>query len=399
MLKLALSFSIFLLILSCNSIEKLTDTQITNAKNQLSLLLEEAMQVNRIPRTVTKENKIRWCNQDFDWTEGFFPGTCWYLYEITNDNKWKIAAEKMQLQFEEHKYKTNNHDLGFIYNTSYGNGYRITNNNNFKQILITAANSLITRFDPDVGCIQSWDVNSGWQAKRGWKYPVIIDNMMNLELLFKVSEITGDNKYKNIAIAHADTTLKNHFREDNSSFHVIDYDPETGEVRSKETAQGFSDQSSWARGQAWGLYGYTVCYRFTKDEKYLEQAQKVAKYILNHKITPSDGIPYWDYNASNIPNEPRDVSAAAITASALLELDKYSQEDYSSEIKKILKSLASDSYTAKLGTNNNFLLKHSVGSLPHGHEINVPLNYADYYYIEALLRYKKAGDNHKIADK
>ena len=144
MLKLALSFSIFLLILSCNSIEKLTDTQITNAKNQLSLLLEEAMQVNRIPRTVTKENKIRWCNQDFDWTEGFFPGTCWYLYEITNDNKWKIAAEKMQLQFEEHKYKTNNHDLGFIYNTSYGNGY--------------SCNAYCPDSSTSNGCRQEWTI-------------------------------------------------------------------------------------------------------------------------------------------------------------------------------------------------------------------------------------------------
>ena len=332
---------------------------------------------------------MHWTNPNFDWTEGFFPGTCWYLYENSNNEEWKIAAEKFQSKFEEHKLRTNNHDLGFIFNCSYGNGYRLTQDENFKSVMITAGNSLITRFNPNVGCIKSWDVDGGWQAKRGWKFPVIIDNMMNLELLFELSILTGDVKYKNVAIAHANTTLKNHFREDDSSFHVIDYDPETGEVRNKHTAQGFANESSWARGQAWGLYGYTVCYRYTKDEKYLKQAQKIANYIINYEGTPKDGIPYWDYNAANIPNEPRDVSAAAITVSALIELKNYSKENYTSAINKIMGSLASEEYTAKLGENHNFILKHSVGSIPHNSEIDVPLSYADYYYVEALLRYKK----------
>jgi len=254
--------------------------------------------------------------------------------------------------------------------------------------MITASNSLATRFNPNVGCIKSWDVTSGWQKERGWKFPVIVDNMMNLELLFKASLLTGDSKYKDIAITHANTTIKNHFRENNSSFHVVDYDPETGEVRGKHTAQGFAASSSWARGQAWGLYGYTVCYRYTKDEKYLKQAQKIANYIINYKGTPKDGIPYWDYDAANIPNEPRDVSAAAITASALIELNGYSKENYKTAIDKILESLASNEYTAAIGENHNFILKHSVGSIPHGNEIDVPLSYADYYYLEALSRYK-----------
>lgn len=372
-----------------NEISEIESIPIKLAQNQMSLLLMEAEEAHRIPRTINDEGEIHWTNPKFDWTEGFFPGSCWYLYETTKDEKWKVAATKFQSQFEDHKYKTTNHDLGFIFNCAYGNGYRITKNEDFKDVMITAADSLITRFNPIIGCIKSWDVTGGWQSKRNWKFPVIVDNMMNLELLFEVSELTGDSKYKEIAVVHANTTIDNHFREDNSSYHVVDYDPESGVVRSKETAQGFANESSWARGQAWGLYGYVVSYRYTKDQKYLDQAQKIAAHIINNESTPQDGIPYWDYNADKIPNEPRDVSAAAITASALIELDSYSGVDYSSAIDKIMSSLATDEYTAQIGENNHFILKHSVGSIPHGNEIDVPLNYADYYYIEALLRLEK----------
>ncbi|WP_246040822.1 glycoside hydrolase family 88 protein [Flavivirga rizhaonensis] len=369
--------------------EKIFQKQyLESATKQLSGLLKIAEKENRNPRTVQKNGEIHWTKKSFDWTEGFFPGSCWYLYEFTNDAKWKNAAEKFQAQFEDHKNLTTNHDLGFIFNSSYGNGFRLTKDEAFKQVMITAADSLLSRFNPVVGCIKSWDTEKGWQSKRNWKFPVIIDNMMNLELLFEVSKLTGNSKYKNAAIMHANTTLKNHFRDDNSSYHVIDYDPETGAVRSKQTAQGFADESSWARGQAWGLYGFTVCYRYTQDSIYLNQAKKIANYILNYPGTPKDGIPYWDYNAPNIPNEPRDVSAATVTVSALLELDKYAQESYRLNIDKIISALSSEKYTAKLGENNNFILKHSVGSIPHNNEIDVPLNYADYYYIEALLRYE-----------
>ena len=362
------------------------DQALSNAVKQLQLQTEYAMKENRIPRTVNPEGEMHWTNPKFDWTEGFYPGSLWYLYKYSKDDKWKNAATSFQAMFEEHKNLTTNHDLGFVFNCSYGNGYDLTGNEDFKAVMITAANALSTRFNPNVGCIKSWDVDRGWQSERNWMFPVIIDNMMNLELLFKASELTGDTKYKEIAIAHANTTLKNHFREDNSSYHVIDYDPNTGSVRNKETAQGFAHESAWARGQAWGLYGYTVCYRYTKDEKYLDQAQKIAQFIYDNR--PADGIPYWDYNADKIPNEPRDVSAAAIIASALIELDGYTKESYGAQIDEILGSLASEAYTAKIGENNDFILKHSVGSIPHGNEIDVPLNYADYYYLEALLRYK-----------
>lgn len=380
---------IILMLFSCSEKSTKKESELEKAAKQFSLLVKDAETANRIPRTLEENGEMHWTKEKWDWTEGFFPGSCWYLFEATKDQKWQKSAEKFQAQFEEHKFRTNNHDLGFVFNCSYGNAYRLTKNEDFKQVMITAADSLSTRFNPNVGCIKSWDVTGGWQAQRGWKYPVIIDNMMNLELLFEVSKLTGNDKYKDIAIIHANTTLKNHFRNDNSSFHVIDYDPETGEVRNKHTAQGFAHTSAWSRGQAWGLYGYTVCYRYTKDEKYLKQAEKIAKFIIEHEGTPKDGIPYWDYSAPNVPNEPRDVSAAAVTVSALIELDGFSKNSYKPAIDKIMTSLSSDQYTAKLGENKHFLLKHSVGSIPHGNEIDVPLNYADYYYLEALVRLKK----------
>jgi len=366
------------------------ENRLVAAEKQMRLLLEDAEKAAKIPRTISPDGKTHWTRPDFDWTQGFFPGSCWYLYQITKDEKWKEAAEKFQGLFEDHKHRTTNHDLGFVFNCSYGKGYKLTGNEVFKQVMITAGNSLITRFNPKVGCIKSWDVDVGWQAKRGWKFPVIIDNMMNLELLFELTKLTGDPKYQNIAISHANITLKNHYRSDNSSYHMVDYDPKTGAVRSRQTAQGYAHESSWARGQAWGLYGYVLCYRYTKEKHYLDQAKKIANYIINHKERPADGIPYWDYHAANIPNEPRDVSAATIAVSALIELDGYTKEPYLPEIDRILSTLATDTYTAKPGENNNFILKHSVGSVPHGAEIDAPLNYADYYYIEALLRYKDA---------
>ncbi|PCH73454.1 MAG: glucuronyl hydrolase, partial [Flavobacteriaceae bacterium] len=207
------------------------DKQFKNADTQLSLLLTDALAANRNPRTIDAEGEYHWVRQGFDWTEGFFPGTSWFLFDITKNDKWKASAEKFQATYQDHKYLTGFHDLGFIFNCSYGNGYKSTKNEAFKDVLITASDSLITRFNPTVGSIMSWDVDHGWQSERGWKFPVIIDNMMNLEMLFEASIITGDSKYKDVAIAHADTTLKNHFREDYSCYHVVDYDPETGAVR------------------------------------------------------------------------------------------------------------------------------------------------------------------------
>ncbi len=352
--------------------------------DQYTLLLDKALKDQNIPRTI-EEGKLRWVNDGFDWTEGFFPGSLWYLYEITGDESWKNGAIELQKLIYEDRFASN-HDLGFVFNCSYGNGLRLTKDSSFTTALVDAANTLLGRFDPRVGVIKSWDADRGWQGERGWEYPVIIDNMMNLELLFRATQITGDPSYWKTAEAHATKTMKNHFREDGSSYHVIDYDSVNGEVRSKVTAQGFSDESSWARGQAWGLYGYIVCYRFTRDVKYLELAQKIAEVIMNNNSVKEGNIPFWDYHAPNIPNEPVDASAAAITASALFEISSYTKGEYEKYAEEIIQKLSSPTYLAKPGTNKGFILKHNVGSLPHNNEIDVPLNYADYYYLEALIR-------------
>jgi hypothetical protein len=265
---------------------------------------------------------------------------------------------------------------------SYGNALRLTGNEAYVPVLVQSAKTLIARYYETVGSIRSWDFNA-----EIWQCPVIVDNMMNLELLFWATKQTGDPVYRDIAIQHANTTLKHHFRSDYSSFHVVDYDTISGEVRQKNTHQGFADESAWARGQAWGLYGFTMCYRFTEDPRYLKLAEEIAGFILNHPRLPEDLVPYWDFDAPGIPDEERDVSAAAIIASALYELSGYSEEGdfFREKADGILKSLGSK-YASPAGENFGFILAHSVGNKRGGTEVDVPLNYADYYYLEALLR-------------
>lgn len=376
-----------LVLFACKATQE-SQVKLKKSEQQLESLRTIAMTENNIPRSFI-DQKTRWIGTPYDWTEGFWSGTCWMMYENSKDEKWKEAAIASQKIFEAHKDLTNDHDLGFIFNNSFGKAFKITGDEQYKKVLIDASNSLVTRFNENVGCMQSWDVVGNWQEKRGWKFPVIIDNLMNLEMLFEASELTKDSIYRNIAIKHANTTMENHFRADGSSYHVLDYNPETGEVNSKITAQGYADNSAWARGQAWGLYAYTMCYRYTNDKKYLDFAEKIANFILNHPNYPKDGVPYWDFNAPNIPNEKRDASSGAIIASALLELNNYTNNKYLKNAEHILNSLGTDNYTAKKGENGHFVLMHSVGSIPHGNEIDVPLNYADYYYIEALMRLKE----------
>ena len=334
------------------------------------------------PRTV--ENGAFKMVVSKDWTSGFFPAELWYFYQYTNDRKWLNLAKKYTEDIKKEQFNTGTHDLGFMIYCPFGNGYRLTNDPAYKAVIIQAAKSLSTRFNVKAGVIKSWDHNGD-----KWKYPVIIDNMMNLELLFETTKLTGDSSFYKIAVTHANTTMKNHFRPDFSSYHVIDYDTLTGNVRQKLTAQGYANESAWARGQAWALYGYTMCYRETKNKAYLAQADGVAVFILNSKITPADGIPYWDYNDPQIPDVSRDASAASITASALYELAKYSinGKKYKAAADKILNSLITK-YTSKIGANYGFILEHSTGHRPAKSEIDVPINYADYYYLEALLRSK-----------
>jgi len=321
------------------------------------------------------------------WCSGFFPGTLWYLYEYTKDASLKQIAEKRLGILEKEKYFTGNHDLGFMMYCSFGNAYRLTGNPAYKEAITTAAASLATRYRPAIKSIQSWNKSNRLNC------PVIIDNMMNLELLYWASDHGADAKYRDIAVTHANTTIQNHFRPDYSTYHVIDYDLETGTILKKVTAQGADDTSAWARGQAWGLYGFTMLYRFSKNKTYLQQAQKIATFLLQHPNLPADKIPYWDFNAPGIPNTYRDASAGAIMASALLELAQCvkgkEKDNYIHTAEQMLLTLATPEYLSQPGENGGFLIKHNVGSLPAKSEVDVPLTYADYYFIEALLRYKK----------
>ena len=316
----------------------------------------------------------------YDWTSGFFPGSLWYVYEFTGDEAVKAEAVKFTELLNPIRKYTGTHDLGFMMNCSYGNALRLSPSDTIPAVLVETADNLCSRFDEGVGCIRSWDFGH-------WNFPVIIDNMMNLDLLFSASKLTGNPYYKEIAIKHADTTMPNHFREDYTCWHVVSYNND-GTVEMKETFQGKNHDSSWARGQAWAVYGYTATYRETGDRKYLDFAINIADMIMS-KVTTEDAIPYWDYDAPVLADTPRDASAAAVTACGLLELSTFAPDGqkYFDYAEKILKSLSSDAYLAAPGENQGFVLMHSTGSLAHGSEIDVPLNYADYYYLEGLQRY------------
>ena len=369
---------------------------IENARAQIGLEIDtiEASGKCLNPVTLNSKGGVYYCGPA-DWRSGFFPGSVWYLYELTGDQTLLPLAQKYTEAISEAQYLTWHHDIGFIINCSFGNGLRINQKPEYKDVMIEAANSLCTRFREKPGTIQSWNVSgNSWQAQRGWECPVIIDNMMNLELLFEATRLSGDSTFYNIAVSHANTTMKNHFRADNSCYHVIDYSLKDGSVRNRHTAQGYAHESAWARGQAWAVYGFTTCYRYTHDKRYLDQAEKTLNFYLNDKNLPKDLIPYWDFDAPEIPNEPRDVSTAACIASALYEMDGYCPgKNYKELADKILKNLSGPDYKAKVGENGNFILMHSVGSIPHGAEIDVPLNYADYYYEEALIRKRNIENN------
>lgn len=316
----------------------------------------------------------------YDWTSGFYPGSLWYAYHLTgNDIMKKEATKFTNLLYPIREYK-DTHDIGFMMNCSYGNAERFAPSDSILPILVQTADNLIGRFDPKIGCIRSWDFGT-------WNFPVIIDNMMNLDLLFYVSNLTGDKKYKDVAIAHAKKTMENHFRPDYSSYHVVSYNSD-GTVERKQTHQGKNDESSWSRGQAWAVYGYVSCYRETKDTAFLDQAVNIAELIMK-RVKTADLIPFWDYDAPDTKDTPRDASAASITASAFVELSTMATDGgkYLDYAEKILQSLSTDTYLASVGSNQGFILKHSTGSLPNGSEIDVPLNYADYYFLEGLDRY------------
>ena len=333
------------------------------------------------PRSVNADGTL-WTSDYKWWCSGFFPGSLWYVYEYTDNEKFKTLALKYQEGLEPLRYRTDDHDIGFQLMCSFGNCMRITGDTLCKPVILDGANSLATRFNPVVGCTKSWDTKK-------YSFSVIIDNMMNLELLFKALELGGPASLKDVAVSHAYTTMANHFREDKSTRHVLDYNPETGELIKVHPGQGLSEDSAWARGQAWGLYSFPMVYRFTQDPKILEHAVAIAEYIIPR--LPEDGIPYWDFDSPDIPDDVRDASAAAIMACGLIELSGYVDEEksirYLAVAEKMIRTLASEEYLAEEGEIYGFLLKHSTGFKLRGSEVDAPLTYADYYFLEALRRW------------
>jgi hypothetical protein len=355
------------------AMKKMIEDNFVFAEKQYQYL-EKATPTTVMPRTFEDNKNVS--SDVYWWTSGFYPGSLLYIYEYTKKSLILEEAKKRLAILDTVKYDKSTHDLGFMMFCSFGNAYRLTKNEEYKKVILESSRSLATRYRPNAKVIQSWD------GSKNYAGPVIIDNLMNLEMLEWASQKSNNKSFSEIAENHADMTIKNHFRPDYSSYHVLDYDFNTGEVLKKVTNQGVSDSSAWSRGQSWALYGYTMMYRFTKKPAYLKQAREIAKFILNNPNLPADKIPYWDFNAPNIPNALRDASAASVYASALLELGQYTsgkeKQNYVEVAKTILKELSSSKYRAQLGSNGGYLLMHSVGNMPINGEIDTP-----------LLRYQK----------
>lgn len=373
---------------------KYCDRQVHRTLSELRTA-EGVLDYTLMPRNIMDSLNVWHCRKvdKTEWCSGFWPGILWYDYEFTGDAKLREEAEKYteSLEFLSHM-PAYDHDLGFLVFCSYGNAYRVTHEEKYRQVILDTADSLATLFNPRVGTILSWPR----EVPTFGGHNTIMDNLINLEMLFWAAK-NGNKPYlKEIAVSHADKTMENQFRPDHTSYHVAVYDTLTGDFVRGCTHQGYADESMWARGQAWGVYGYTVAYRETGDLRYLNFVQQVADAFL--KDLPEDGVPYWDYNDPRIPNAPRDASAAAVVASALLELSTFlpgeKGDGYRKEAVRMLTSLSSDAYAC--GDRKAAFLMHSTGHHPAGSEIDASIIYADYYYIEALLRLKRLNEGKNV---
>lgn len=354
----------------------------------LDELSRDSIDYTMMPRNIAAGDSVWHCRKATpdEWCSGFWPGVLWYDYEMTGDEKIREKAEKYTESLEYLSQRPIfDHDLGFLIFCSYGNGYRLTQNPKYKQVILASADSLATLYNPEVGTLLSWPRN----VEMLGGHNTIMDNMINLEMLFWAARNGGSQRLYDIAVKHAETTMTHQFRPDGTCYHVAVYDPKNGNFLRCMTHQGYADNSTWARGQAWAIYGYTMVYRETQDKKFLDFACKVTDAYLNR--LPEDYVPYWDFDDPAIPNAPRDASAACVVASALLELQKYCPEEKGKEYKKnavkMLASLSGDGYRSP--EHRSSFLDHSTGHHPAGSEIDASIIYADYYYIEALQRLAK----------
>jgi unsaturated chondroitin disaccharide hydrolase len=354
------------------------------ARGQFRMLMAATGEGTMLPRTIDPAGELVTVKPE-DWTSGFFPGSLWLVHEYDKSAEWRDHALAFTRRLESIRHFKGNHDGGFMLGCSYGNALRLSPADEHRAVLRDAAAALATRYNPAIGMIRSWDFGP-------FLFPVIIDNMMNLELLAWASSNGGDADLLDIAVSHANRTSEHHFRPDGSAYHVADFDPEKGWLRACHAWQGRDVRTAWARGQAWALYGFTMMHRVTGQKKYLEQALGVSRFVMDHPNLPVDKIPCWDFGMVAADGEPRDASAAAIMASGLIELSTMIPPVDGGKLRDFaavqLRSLSAAPYLAEGGSNAGFLLRHSTGNLPEGSEIDVPLNYADYYFLEALLRYR-----------
>ncbi|GAB6007844.1 glycoside hydrolase family 88 protein [Dysgonomonas reticulitermitis] len=390
---------ISVLCLSCNNKSFDTDRALIYCINQIDSSLKVLKRHDVMPRNILNDTSSKdWaCTTIHDWTSGFWPGILWYAYEYSKDKQLLADAEKYsKALYPVLDQKITHHDWGFMMYCSLGNGYRLTGNPEYKQMLLQTADSLAILYNPKVGTINSWPIQC---EKMEWPHNTIIDNMLNLELLFWASKNGGGQKFYDMAKSHAEVTMRNQFRDDYSTYHVVVYDTISGSPIKQITHQGYADSSMWARGQGWAIYGFTMCYRETGNKDFLETARKATAIYL--KKLPEDKVPYWDFDDPAIPNAPRDASAAALVASALLELSQYVEKGesqyYMDEATEMLQSLSSEQYQSR--EKNHAFLLHSTGHKPHKSEIDASIIYADYYYIEALIRLKKISEGKNLFDK
>jgi len=322
-----------------------------------------------------------------DWTSGFYPGIFWHLYDYTGNEYWRKKAITYTNAIHGQQNTKGDHDIGFIILGSYGNAYKYTHKDSFATVINTAAQKFSLIYSPLVQCTRSWFHNPSRTPLefKPAQYPVIIDNMMNLELFLLSNNIKANNSYYNIAKSHANTTIINHIRPDSSTYHVVDYNPTTGEVRWSGTQQGYDHTSTWSRGQAWAIYGYTMMYKYTLDSLYLKNAQKLSQHFINN--IPADTIVHYDFKLpDSLIIKPKDVSANSIVASAFIELFKITFDSlYLRKAEDMIHAMSKPDYRAALNTNGRFLLKHFTGGL--NYQVDEASNFADYYYLEALVRY------------
>lgn len=321
-----------------------------------------------------------------NWVSGFYGGCLWQAFAFSGDPQFERLARKWTDGIEREKYNRETHDLGFRFMCTFGNGFRMSSDTAFadycRAVRDTAALTLSQRFHPESGVLSSdWD-----KEPIEGTIPCVIDIMMNLEILFEAALSTGDSRFYEIAVSHADATWRDFVREDGGTYHVVRYDVSDGSVRDRGQLQGDTKESTWSRGHAWLVYGMVVAYRYTKDERYLEYAEKAADYFISH--LNEDGVAAWDFQSDD--SQP-DASASAVVASALYEMLNYipkgeQRRHYAAEADRMLAALCSPAYF--IGADTDCLLDHSVQYYHFGYNVDKPAIFADYYFLEALNRYK-----------